>query len=89
MHNETIYKDAIIVFGPVLQKEKMIEECAELIKALQDCKQHRPHNVPEEIADVEIMCAQMKLIYPGVEEIKKKKIERLERLTKDKKMIGK
>ena len=80
MQNKTIYNESIRVFGAAFQIEKMIEECAELIKALQNYKQNRPNNVAEEVADVEIMCSKMRLLFPGVKEIKKKNIERLEKL---------
>jgi predicted butyrate kinase (DUF1464 family) len=57
-----------------------IEECAELIQAIN--KKHRglPHNIAEEIADVEIVLAQLKTInecWKTVETIKQVKLRRL------------
>lgn len=82
---EKIIKEAVQVFGSKHQIEKAIEECAELIVELQRLKTCRNNNVPEEIADVEIMMSQLRHCFIGVEEIKKKKLKRLAGLTKSKK----
>jgi NTP pyrophosphatase (non-canonical NTP hydrolase) len=86
-HNE-IYKNAINKWGKEIQIEIAIEEMAELIKALQKIKRSTGqttewinliHNVCEEIADVEIMIEQLKLIFPNsiVMDYKIGKIDRL------------
>ncbi len=84
-----VYKSAIDKWGKEIQTEIAIEEMAELIKALQKIKRSSSgkttewlnliHNVCEEIADVEIMIEQLKLIYPNsiVMDYKTAKIDRL------------
>lgn len=54
---------AITKFGMRKQRIKAAEETAELAQALLKDELGEPHNVEEEIADVEIMLAQMRLIY--------------------------
>lgn len=64
--------------GIMTQKQKAIEELGELIVAL--AKDSDLYNITEEIADVEIMLTQLKMIYDNeeeVENIKEYKIERL------------
>lgn len=50
-------------YGIKKQKIKTSEEAAELIQAILKDVLGEPHNVEEEIADLEIMLAQMRLIY--------------------------
>ena len=66
-------------FGMRSQKNKAIEELSELIQALSKDLNGEKHNVEEEIADVEIMLAQMRLIYnqPIINEFIDAKLERL------------
>lgn len=89
-----IYKEALEKWGPDLQKVVAIEEISELITELNKdlaglikmlSKNIRGQNnrleIAEEIADVEIMLAQMKIlfnIHEGVARHKKYKIKRLE-----------
>lgn len=75
-----ILNTAIRVYGEQAQEKVAIEECSELIQAI--CHKHRgrEHNIAEEIADVEVMLEQLKIINncrDEVEQIRKKKIERL------------
>ena len=75
-----IIKRAIAYYGDEHQERICVEECSELIKAI--CKKHRgeAHNIPEEIADVEIMLEQLKIINccrADVEKIRVKKLLRL------------
>ena len=77
--NET-FETAIKIYGEKEQEEVAIEECSELIQAI--CHKHRgrEHNIAEEIADVEIMLEQLKIINncaSEVEEIRQQKIDRL------------
>ena len=53
---------AIEKYGEKAQEEVAIEEMSELIQAI--CHKHRgrEHNIAEEIADVEIMLEQLKII---------------------------
>ena len=79
--NETeIFNAAISYYGERLQEEVAIEECSELIQAITHKHRGREHNIAEEIADVEIMCEQLKIINccsKEVEKIRKAKINRL------------
>ena len=89
-NNNEVYKAAINKWGKEIQVEIAIEEMAELIKAIQKIKRGAKgnttewfsliHNVCEEIADVEIMIEQMKIIYPLsiIEDFKEAKLKRLE-----------
>lgn len=68
---ESIFQDAIKEFGEAAQVTMVFEEMAELQKEL--CKWTRngesvaaTHHIAEEIADVEIMLDQMKLIFDCV-----------------------
>lgn len=80
-----LYERAVKAYGADKQIEQVIEECAELIMALQKIKRFPDalnywENVHEEIADVELMINQMKYIFNSekIEEYKNKKIKRLE-----------
>lgn len=61
--NQNLLMKAITKFGMRKQRIKAAEETAELTQALLKDELGEPHNVEEEIADVEIMLAQMRLIY--------------------------
>lgn len=71
---------AIKTYGEHAQEEVAIEEMAELTQAISHKHRGRPHNIAEEIADVEVVLEQLKIInncHREVESIKKGKIERL------------
>ena len=71
---------AIRTFGEKAQEDVAIEECSELIQAISHKHRGREHNIAEEIADVEIMLEQLKIINncrDEVAEIHKQKIQRL------------
>lgn len=77
-------------YGPVQQKEQLIEECSELILASQKCKRDGTRqafdNFCEEVADVYIMVQQMMyLISPDVigEIIERKLNRQIERIGKE------
>lgn len=75
-----INKAAIEYYGEEVQENQCIEECAELIQAINKKHRGREHNIPEEIADVEICLEQLKMINDCADEVeyyKKKKIKRL------------
>ena len=90
-----LFYEAIMTYGAPAQKQMVIEECAELIQAI--CKLDRAKtfdetakaitHISEEIADVEIMLEQLKIILGNeyeVVDIKEHKIKRLaERLKKE------
>lgn len=77
-----ICKKAIDTFGPAIQQVVAMEEMGELIQAISKSLRCKEHNVEEEIADVEIMLLQLKLIFKNekVEEIKQAKLSRLKEL---------
>lgn len=77
---ERILRHAIRVFGKESQCRMMIEEMSELTKAL--CKLPRGgpvENVLEEMADVQIMLDQMKLLFGDTAEMEAVKLGRLAR----------
>ena len=78
-----ILHEAIVTFGEQHQEGVAQEECAELIQAISKKHRGQKHNIPEEIADVEIMLEQLKIInhcHNEVKDIRKKKIERIHSL---------
>ena len=83
-YREIVYRKALERYGKTNQIAKAIEELSELQKEL--CKvligEMDLLNVIEEIADVEIMMEQMRLIFNSnidIERVKDRKVERLER----------
>jgi NTP pyrophosphatase (non-canonical NTP hydrolase) len=80
MSEKEILITAIRTFGETAQEGVAIEELAELIQAISHKHRGRRNNIAEEIADVEIMLEQLKIINDcraEVEAIRKSKIERL------------
>ena len=63
--------EAIKTFGEKAQEEMAIEECSELIQAISHKHRNRQHNIAEEIADVEIMLSQLKIIYSCKDEVER------------------
>lgn len=80
MTDKDIFKSAISIFGAFEQERVAIEECAELIQAISHKHRGRSHNIAEEIADVEIMLEQLKLINGCAEETEKIRREKIDRL---------
>lgn len=62
-----ICKKALNNWGYAIQKVVAMEECSELIDAITNSTIREPHNVEEEIADIEIMCIQLRIIYGNKE----------------------
>ena len=92
--DECIMRQAIETYGVQAQCDVAIEEMAELIKAIMKIRraaddyektQAALDNLLEEIADVDIMIDQMKIMWglKQVEEYREKKLERLERRLND------
>lgn len=82
----TIYEEALLKWGKEGQIEQMKEEAIELSLALQKLRRSGDPEkkllaVIDELADVEIMLEEMKLVFPYalVEERKKFKLDRLRR----------
>lgn len=76
-----IYEQAVLAFGSESQLEVAVEECAELINAIQKMKRGRAMlmEVVTEIADVEIMCRQLELIF-GSDRVARERERKLVRL---------
>lgn len=90
MTDKDIMNKAIDHYGTTAQTYMLMEECAELIQAVSkyNRKCEGSKNLMEEIADVEIMIEQVKMILERdgykncrqeVQEIKSWKLDRLER----------
>jgi len=64
MNEFEIYEQAVKHYGKLNQLIKAMEECGELIQALARWAEGEPviGNIAEEIADVEIMIEQLKII---------------------------
>lgn len=81
MKDYEVLRKAVETYGKEAQTDMMIEEMSELTKAL--LKQRRNgtsetvDNVLEEMADVEIMLNQMKMIYGDTTKYRVEKIARL------------
>lgn len=76
-----VLKNAIAHYGETAQENLCIEECAELIQAINKKHRGKPHNIPEEIADVEIMLEQLKIINCCRDTVNTIKTEKLMRLS--------
>lgn len=76
-----IYKKTIALMGERAQRSKAIEECAELIVAIEkeNIGRATPQDVITEIADVMIMAEQLAMIY-GPEKVRKEKTYKQQRL---------
>ena len=85
MNREEILQKAIDTYGEESQKKMMIEEMSELTKEL--CKWFRGEadtgHILEEMADVQIMLDQMRMIFGDTSEQEKAKVERLGRRLKE------
>ena len=82
-----IYDKLIKKYGIDNQLGILQEELAELIVAVSHYKRNRKSNIPEEIADVEIMLEQIIQHYDmrnDIDEWKTKKLERMDRRLKKK-----
>lgn len=82
-----LYRKAISTWGCVAQVDMAIEEMAELMQAISKSKRDTKtknwlFNVYEEIADVEIMLDQLKIVYGDCNMVAMFKIQKLERLEK-------
>lgn len=88
MNEQEVYKAAIDTFGVPKQVDMLIEEMSELTQALLKWRRGRiaaMENVHEEVADVEIVLAQIKIgLNPNkIAKIKAIKLARLEERIKN------
>lgn len=83
IRQEAICEDALDTFGIEHQMDKCIEECAELINALEKYRLGRAlsPDVVTEIADVMITCVQMSIVFGRVAVVHEeaRKLKRLEK----------
>lgn len=83
IREQAICKDALDTFGIEHQVDKCIEECAELINALEKYRRGRAltPDVVTEIADVMITCVQMSIVFGRVAVVHEeaRKLKRLEK----------
>lgn len=77
---ETTHQRALNKLGVRVQEGKLIEEMAELMQAILKRWDGREHNVPEEIADVQIVLDQIKLLHPDWKTWEQIKLKRLEEM---------
>lgn len=75
-----IFKSAVHWWGKEAQTNMMIEEMAELTKAILNERRGRDHNIAEEMADVRIMLAQMEIIFQNAREVEQRFREKIARL---------
>lgn len=77
-----VYLEAIKTFGALPQMVIVMEECSELQKEISKIIREKGslENLAEEIADVEIMLEQLKLIFTLHDKVTTKKGEKIERL---------
>ncbi len=90
MTRKEILKKAVDVYGKEAQVDMCVEECSELIKALLKerrlgyekadpaKKQLALEHVREELADVQIMLEQMRLVFGDTQEAETEKLTRLQ-----------
>lgn len=82
MSSDDIYRRAVERYGREAQLRQLQEECCELGAAINQLARKRLYamDVAMEIADVEIMCAQARVIIGDelVDEAKSEKLARLE-----------
>ena len=76
----TLFEQAVNTYGAESQVRKAVEELTELSVALLHSLDGRgdTENILEEMADVEIMFEQLKLIFGPTDDWKKTKLKRLE-----------
>ncbi len=86
MTKEKLYNEAVKLWGINAQLDMSIEECSELIQAIQKYKRNGSLlNVYEEVADVELMCEQIRQMFrcdAPIERVKTIKLARLQELIK-------
>lgn len=73
-----ILRAAVEKYGPGAQWMKAIEELGELIRAL--ARADDPDNIAEEMADVEIMLGQLRIILGNDADVERWKAKKLQRL---------
>jgi len=72
-----IHQQALTKFGEQKQKDMLIEEMSELTQALLKDRRGRESNISEEIADVQIVLDQIKILHPDWISWEQVKLKRL------------
>ncbi len=75
-----IHQQALTKFGEQKQKDMLIEEMSELTQALLKDRRGRESNISEEIADVQIVLDQIKILHPDWISWEQVKLKRLDEL---------
>lgn len=74
----SIYQQLLDKFGAEIQSDILIEEMSELTKAIIKRRRGLEHNIAEEIADVQIVLDQIKIMHPDWLTWKQIKLKRIE-----------
>lgn len=88
MESNELLKKTIAINGTNTQLDVAVEECSELIQAICKIKRYGYtdedcyFNLAEEMADVEIILAELKLIFDNEDNVKSWKCDKLTRLEK-------
>lgn len=85
---DKILRNAVQTWGKEKQTDMMIEEMAELTKEILNERRGREQNIAEEMADVQIMIAQMEIIFQNSKEVGRifwEKVARLDQRLHDRK----
>lgn len=85
---QDVFRNTVQTWGKEAQTDMMIEEMAELTKEILNERRGRDHNIAEEMADVQIMLAQMEIIFQNAEDVGRifwEKIARLDQRLKERK----
>lgn len=77
---QAILRAAVEKYGPGEQQMKTIEELSELIRAI--ARADDPDNIAEEMADVEIMLGQLRIILGNDADVERWKVKKLQRLNR-------
>lgn len=77
---QDVFRNAVQTWGKEAQTDMMIEEMAELTKAILNERRGRDHNIAEEMADIRIMLAQMEIIFQNAGEVEQRFGEKIARL---------
>ena len=77
---QDVFRNAVQTWGKEAQTDMMIEEMAELTKEILNERRGRDHNIAEEMADVQIMLAQMEIIFQNAGEVEQRFREKIARL---------
>ncbi len=77
MRDQRILHKAVKHYGQIAQRRKFIEEAAEAIHEMARCQSN--DQITEELADLQIMLNQMKILFPRVNEVYQLKLESLDK----------